>query len=241
MIVDAHIHAGHGDELTASWSTFEDIEVSLRRMDQVGIDRAVVLPIGLGSFVKANEETAEIVSRYPDRLYGFAKVHQEHDRGRIKDMLKRAFEELDLRGLKLHGTPNREIMDAVAPYKVPVLCDPLGEPMPLRYAAQEYPEVPIIVAHFGSFLSRNQKAHLESIWLAEHYPNIYLDTSGVCLHEWLERAVEELGPERIIFGSDGPGLHCGVELARIKVLNLPPDQEDLILGGNILRLLGEER
>jgi predicted TIM-barrel fold metal-dependent hydrolase len=77
-----------------------------------------------------------------------------------------------------------------------------------------------------------------TLWLARTYPNVYFDTSSVCEHEWLERTVAEGLTHKMIFGSDGPALHCGVELARIKVLNLPKDQEAMVLGGTIARLLG---
>ncbi len=63
MIVDSHIHAGHGKGLTDSWNTFEDIELSLKRMDESGIDRAVILPIENLDYRIANREIAEIAPR----------------------------------------------------------------------------------------------------------------------------------------------------------------------------------
>lgn len=47
------------------------------------------------------------------------------------------------------------------------------------------------------------------------------------------------GAEKILFGSDGPWLHPGVELAKVHALGLPPADEALILGGNLLRLIGQ--
>jgi predicted TIM-barrel fold metal-dependent hydrolase len=238
MIIDSHVHAGQAADLRESWNTFNDIEVSLRRMDQVGIDKAVVLPIGHGDFRRANRRTAEIVARHPDRLVGYAKVSQAEDAGRIDEMLDEAFGPLGLVGLKLHGHPNREVMDAAKRHGVPVLVDPKHEPAPLRYAAEEYPEVPIIIAHLGSFLSQHHTAHQQSVWLARTFQNVYLDTSSVNLFEWLETALAELGPDRLIFGSDGPGLHCGVELARIRFLDLDEDGREKVLWRNIARLVG---
>ncbi len=45
----------------------------------------------------------------------------------------------------------------------------------------------------------------------------------------------------MLFGSDGPWLHPGLELHKIRLLGLPPDQEALVMGGNILRLLRKAR
>jgi predicted TIM-barrel fold metal-dependent hydrolase len=54
---------------------------------------------------------------------------------------------------------------------------------------------------------------------------------------YLERAARELPPEKLIFGSDGPLVDSRVELYKIRLLRLPKDKEQLILGGNISRLL----
>ncbi len=237
MIIDSHIHAGHGTGLTDSWTTFEDIEISLKRMDEAGIDKAVILPIENLDYRIANREIAEIVQAHPDRLYGYAKVNQERDRGRIGEMLDEAFDELALKGLKIHHHPTREMMEALRKHRKPLLVDVLGKVYELRYVAESYPDVPIIIAHMGQFKSDAQ-AHLNTVWLAKKYRNIYFDTSSVIMHEWLEYAVSEDLVDRMIFGSDGPVCHCGVELARIKALNLPPAQENAVLHGNIARLIG---
>ena len=69
------------------------------------------------------------------------------------------------------------------------------------------------------------------------FPNVYADTSGVRYWECLVQAVKRAGPHKILFGSDGPLLHPAVELYKIKMLRLPPQEEALITGGNIARLL----
>jgi len=237
MIIDAHMHAGFGDDLAHSWDTFEDIEISLKRMDDAGIDKAIVLPIGVRNFEVHNRETAEIVDRYANRLYGFAKVSQKEDAGRVERLLEEAFDKLGLCGLKLHGHPNREIMEALNKYRKPLLVDVYGEAYCLRYVAESYPKVPIIIAHMGQFLTTNPKPKLETLWLAKRYENVYFDTSGVCVHEWLERAVDEGFVRKMIFGSDGPVLHCGVELAKIRYLRLSKEDEERVLCGNVMELL----
>jgi len=45
----------------------------------------------------------------------------------------------------------------------------------------------------------------------------------------------------VLFGSDGPWLHPGVELAKIRAIHLSPSEEALVLGGNWLRLTAEAR
>ena len=49
------------------------------------------------------------------------------------------------------------------------------------------------------------------------------------------------GPEKVLFGTDGPWLHPGVELAKVRALGLPPSAERLIVAGNWLRLTAQAR
>ena len=49
------------------------------------------------------------------------------------------------------------------------------------------------------------------------------------------------GPDKVLFGSDGPWLHPGLELAKVRLLRLPPGAEALVLGGNFLRLTRRAR
>ena len=49
------------------------------------------------------------------------------------------------------------------------------------------------------------------------------------------------GPEKFLFGSDGPWLHPGVEMAKVLALGLGKAEQSLILGGNLLKLIGQDR
>ena len=57
------------------------------------------------------------------------------------------------------------------------------------------------------------------------------------LWKCLEMAAQELPPEKLIFGSDGPDADSRVELYKIRLLKLPRDHEAKVLSGNLLRLL----
>ncbi|MGD8501295.1 MAG: amidohydrolase family protein, partial [Phycisphaerales bacterium] len=100
------------------------------------------------------------------------------------------------------------------------------------------PKVSFILAHLGCFASRNWREHVRAIGAAKRLANLYLDTSSVVFFKYLEQAAHELPPEKLIFGSDGPLVDSRVELYKIQLLRLPKEKEQLVLGGNILRLLG---
>ena len=238
LVIDAHCHAGSGQALSAPWTTRADVDVTLRHMAEVGIDRAVLFPINNTEYEKPNQEIAEICGRHPGKFIGFAKHDPQAEAGRIRALLRREVESLGLKGLKLHRLPTREVLDAVAELGIPVLYHP-EKVANFHMIAAEYPQVPLIMAHLGSFASRDWPEHLEAISVARRYPNVYLETSGVTFFKFLEMAARELGPSKLIFGSDGPELDSRVELYKIRLRKLPPVAEAQVLGGNIRRLLPE--
>lgn len=241
-IIDAHCHAGRGMNYGKSdgdpWTTYNDPEWLLRRAEEAGIDRSVIFPISNNTYEKANEEIAGYVRRYPDRFIGFAKHDPIAEAGRIREMLTREVEELGLRGLKLHGVPSREMAETAADLRIPILFHP-GKVEDGLEAVRAHPKVSFILAHLGSFASRSWREHVRAIDAARQLPNLHLDTSGVVFFGYLERAARELPAEKIIFGSDGPLVDSRIELHKIRLLKLPKPKEDLVLGGNISRLLGD--
>jgi len=237
LIIDAHCHAGHGQAMEAPWSTLADPEVTLRHMEEAGIDRTVIFPIGNSrEFTQANREIAEICERYPGKFIGFAKHSPKVEHGRIPGMLRREVEQLGLRGLKLHEQPTRDVLDAVEALGIPILYHP-GKVSQYHMIASAYPRIPFIMAHLGSFASHDWTEHLAAIDVARRYENVYLDTSSVVFTKYLEMAAQELGAEKILFGSDGPEVDSRVELFKVRLLKLSPKDEAKVLGGNIQRLL----
>jgi len=68
--------------------------------------------------------------------------------------------------------------------------------------------------------------------------NILAETSGFDpTAGFLEMAVRELGPERIVFGSHFPSRSLGTELGKIFGARISDDARRQILGGNLRRLL----
>jgi uncharacterized protein len=236
LVIDAHCHAGRGEAMSAPWTTFADPEVTLRRAAEAGIDTTVIFPIENPTYERANEEIARLVEEHPGKFIGFAKHDPQAEAGKIERLLTREVRQLGLKGLKLHKTPTREVLDVVAALGIPILFHP---PRVADYhmIAAAYPKVPFIMAHLGSFASKNWSEHLAAIDLARRYPNVYLETSSVVFFEYLELAARELPAEKLIFGSDGPLVDSRVELYKIRLLKLSGEDEAKVLSGNILRLL----
>lgn len=243
MIIDCHCHAGKGDGLTGPWDTSAPLAEYLRRASRAGISRTVLLAAFHSDYRAANREVARIVASRPGRFYGFAFVHAERDRGRIRQMVEEAVVEYGFRGIKLHrhdARITREVCEVARAFRLPVIYDLMGEVAATRLLAEEYPDVSFIIPHMGSFAD-DWRAQLSLIDPLSRHPNIYTDTSGVRRFDLLAEAVRRAGAHKILFGSDGPWLHPALELQKIRLLKLKPHEEAQVLGLNFLRLIARGR
>jgi len=240
MIIDSHCHAGPGDGLTGPWDSNLALGRYRRRAVAAGIERSVLLAAFHSDYAIANAALARIVARWPERYYGFAFVHAARDRGRIGAMVRLAVEGYGFVGIKVHrhdAPISGEICEAARAFNVPVLYDPMGDVHVAELLAAQYPDVNFILPHLGSFADGWQ-AQLAMIDHLVRHPNIHTDSSGIRRFDLLAEAVRRAGAHKVLFGSDGPWLHPGLELHKIRLLRLPAADEALITGGNLLRLIG---
>lgn len=242
MIIDCHCHAGIGDGLTGPWDTRAPLHRYLRRAALAGIRRTVLFSVFHSDYARANEMVARMVRAAPSRFYGFACVHPRRDQGRVRELVGTAVRQYGFVGLKVHrhdGRLTREICEVATEFALPVLYDPMGEVEIAELLAREFPQVNFILPHLGSFAD-DWRAQMFFVDLLARHPNIFTDTSGVRRFDLLQEAVARAGAAKILFGSDGPWLHPGVELFKIYSLRLSPVEEGCILGGNLLRLLARQ-
>lgn len=92
-----------------------------------------------------------------------------------------------------------------------------------------FPDMKLIIAHLGSI------AHIEAIQASKN-GNIFTDTSGGAssLNHVVEYAVERVGAEKILFGTDN--YSCPFQYGRIALSCLSDKDKELILLKNALRL-----
>ncbi len=241
MIVDAHLHV---DDLPAlGWQL--GAELCVRRLDEAGIDRGVVMTIVDAPEVNpgAIELIAEACASHPGRLWAFARIHPWYG-DRAVALLERAFE-LGFKGLKLHpvstiahpaGEETLRLIRAAAAHGAPTLfhCgdDPMATPLAIAAAATACPEATIVLGHMGGY------SHVdEAIDVAERLGNVVLETSAMPYPAKIREAVERIGAERVIYGSDGPVCSPLLEVEKVRLAGLTPAAERLVLGENALRLL----
>jgi len=174
-----------------------------------------------------NDALARIVSRYPGLFLGFA--HHDLEADGAADELRRAVDELGLRGYKIIGPwvdrpldddSLRPVWEFCEERELPVLIHfgflghgglaashPNMNPLSLSPVALRYPRIPFIVPHFGCGYVR------ELLQLCWSCPNVYVDTSGsnqwtrwmpypLDLKDLFRKMYETVGSGRIIFGTD---------------------------------------
>lgn len=190
-----------------------------------------------------------------------------HVRDGAADQVAHAIEDLGMKGLgeifvrALTAETNPELiakdlapmMDAVQKYKVPVQFPTAwsqfpgglfyGNPIWADEVAGRYPDVPIILTKMGRSLITYYEPCLT---VAMRNANVYFDVVGTNA-EHLRHAIDNIGSERILFGSDWSATwSCVREPAplytmRLKVLEdagCTEEERENILWRNTVRLFG---
>jgi predicted TIM-barrel fold metal-dependent hydrolase len=104
-------------------------------------------------------------------------------------------------------------------------------PIQVAEMAASFPGVDMIMAHLGGDWENGIREVAD-------VPSVSVDTCG-SINEagMVEMAVEVLGAERVLFGSDAPGSGYLPNIGKVTSARIEEDDKALILGGNIARLL----
>lgn len=243
MIIDSHTHVDEAP--TYGW--YDPPEMIIRLLDEAKIEQAIVMTYrdAPGPEERVIEYIAEAIQRYAGRLIGYARMNPRYGEKAIA-LLDKSIREYGFKGLKLHpvsyvmhpaSVPTVELIRHAASLKAPTLfhCGDEEFTMPLQIAeaAEAVPEATIILGHMGGYFHVR-----DAIRVAKRYPNLILETSAMPYPRMIKETVEQLGAERVVFASDGPGCDPAIEVEKVRRAGLTPDEEALIFEGNIQRILG---
>ncbi|HOS01815.1 MAG TPA: amidohydrolase family protein [Candidatus Hydrogenedentes bacterium] len=263
MIIDAHTHVhpdadGLGDRYDAR------LENLLANLAASEVDKAVIYAEAVDvPYIKRieNDYVGACCAQHPDTLIGFASVHPlEPDPVKTFEEAVRRY---GFKGLKLHPRFQGVAADdpRVAPLArkaaelgLPVAIDALlWKPTPLKLQlpinvdglCKQVPEARIIMAHAGGF------HFLDTLAVAVANPNVHLEISvaltffhGTPFEDQFMFALKQLGPKRLIYGSDFPQKPMQASLdesrAILKKHGFSDADLEWILGKTFLSLLPGE-
>jgi len=237
LIIDVHVHWGKW--LCMHLPSAE--EGIVQKMESTGVSKSCINGILNPDVAEGNDQVAAASKRYPDKIIGFAALNPYHPT-RMIDELRRCVEVLGMKGLKVHQMVS-------APAYSPFPIDPLDaewievwkylneRELPVLWhgivseeVIKRFPRVPFIMAHGSS--------SPQSFHKLAHYPNFHIETASTQNTRWfMGEAVEALGPERVLWGTDAPLDDFAHRWGFVLDSDLSEDEQRLVLGGNAARLL----
>jgi len=247
MIIDSHVHIGN-------WSNDDSVEEILASASLNGIDILLVSALGergyiayptVEEFIAANSLVLKAIERFPDRISGICYVNPRYPKESIYE-LDRCIARGPMVGIKLWISAKASDLSLIDPiarkaieldvpilqhawYKMTGNMDDESSPSDVAILAREFPDLRIQMAHLYG-------AGFRGIADISPYPNIYVDTGGGEPEAWiLEYAVKELGPDRIVFGSDAPGRGFAVQIGKVTGADLSEEDKEMILWRNTKR------
>ncbi len=243
MIIDIHTHV---------WGFYPEKNKAdlLAAMEQYGLDRIYVS--GLQSKLSNEEEVARLnglvcdfMRQEPEKVGGAVYVNPLHSN--TLDVIKRAIEDQGFEMIKLWVCTRADhpavdpIMEYAEQVGVPVLLHTFykasgllpNETTGIHVAniARRHPKTKILMAHLGG-------SCYDGIPAIRDCRNVWVDNSGSTFFHGddLNYAVESLGAERILFGTDMPG-SCGPNIGQVLGADLTDEQRELIFWKNAQKLL----
>ncbi|GMU23761.1 MAG: hypothetical protein AMXMBFR13_38390 [Phycisphaerae bacterium] len=241
MIIDGHVHVGTG----AFFHMDADEDFLLRLADKAGFDKIFITELDalFYDMCAGNDALARRVARHPDRLIGYVSVPTPRLGAKAVEEVRRCREKYGFRGLKIYSHPEASIaepgtiplLEIAASYGMPILAH--TTPAECDWLMERVPQARLLMAHMGGHPYAHGDWH-KAVAAAKKHKNLLLDTASSQIDNgMLEHAVDELGPERILFGTDMPLLDPFVQLAKVTGADLDEAAKALILGGNLVRIL----
>lgn len=250
-IWDIHSHLGAlpGDTPEAR------MEVLVRDMDRLGIER-LILSQGFDEYIEhatpeqvriENDRVLRAVKHFPDRAYASLYINPEHVEASLQEFDRCVRDgpmvcvgEIET-DIHCNAPQLDPIVERAVSMNVPILqhtwLNSLGNgpgestPYDIVELAKRHPKAQFICGHTGG----NWELGIRIIRDAK---NVYAGIAGSDpTSGFVEMAVRELGAERVIYGSDVGGRCFASQVAKVLGAEIPDDAKQMILGGNVRRLL----
>ena len=222
-------------------------ETLLKKGDEVGIDRFVILPVAVrpDRTRHINNFILEQLAIQP-RFIGFGTIHAAMEN--IADEARYIMDQ-GLKGIKMHPDTQAFAIDDPRLFpayeeiqgKIPVIFH-MGDarynyshPAQLKCVLDQFPKLQVIAAHFGGY-----RMYEEAYEFLYHKDCIFdVSSSMMFMKEGdAERYIRIYGAERMAFGTDYPLWDPVLETKRFQQLRLTDDEFDQIGHKTVERFLG---
>jgi predicted TIM-barrel fold metal-dependent hydrolase len=245
MIIDGHTHIVS----SFSDSNIVDIKFDWNSLEQwfssEPQSKCVIIPkiVQFCDSVNLNIDFVNTLNKFPkkDRVFPFLWIHPQQ-------LMETHFQKFVFSGFKFHPSisqmtidQNEELLNLCEKYEKPLLvhCG-RNEKSRIDYVLkvnEHHPRLKFICAHLGGMASDLIVRAFEKLSQTRYLDNIYLDTSG-CFHpELIEKAVQLLGRDKIVFGTDRPFHSYQMSLYAINCCRFDKETKENILRNNILNIL----
>ena len=242
MIIDGHVHIG----TSVFFHMQADADLLLRLADKAGFDRIFVTELTalFYDMSEGNDALAAKIAPHGDRMIGYASIPTPRLGRRAVDEVRRCREKHGFRGVKIYSHPEATIaepatyplLEAAAELGMTVLAH--TTPDECDHLMTAMPQARLVMAHMGGHPYAFGDWH-RAVAVAKKHENLLLDTASSQIDNgMIEYAVEELGADKILFGSDMPLLDPYTQLAKVRGAEISDGDKVKILGGNLVRLLG---
>ena len=259
-IIDSHAHIYPekiAEKATVAIGNFYDIpmempvgtaEKLIEDGQRAGVTRYVVHSVATTAHQvrSINEFIKREIDKHKEFI-GFMTLHQDLTDEEVKSEIEWALAN-GFKGIKLHPDFQKFYIDGenaqkfyrYAGSKLPILFHTgdnrydFSKPKRLVKMAKKYPEVNFIGAHFGGYRC------WEDSYMYKGLNNVYFDTCSSLAFISPEKAkeiIDQLGVEKFFFATDFPMWDASGELERFNQIPLNEKEREMVLSGNVKKLL----
>lgn len=237
--IDAHAHIGD----FGGWAGVDGSpEQLLALMDTYEIEKTVLC----SRDHTGNAEVAQAAVRHPGRFLPLVYLNPLEGAAACREKVETYVDGQGFRGIKLNPLRHAfvaddvildPVMELARQRSLPVFIHsghaPYSLPWSIALLAERFPEVKTVMIHMGHGHGVYIDAALK---MAKRHDNLYLEMSGMPMGVKIRQAYEEVGKDRILFGTDYPFHHPSVEIQKVLTCGLDESAMEDVFYHNAAKL-----
>lgn len=248
LVIDSHTHMVDEEHKTVSLYPMlnGDPKGLIRKMDLMGIDQIITSPWEgiMTNGIDSNETTLKANKDTNNRILAYATCNPNYEED-IDAVINIYHEKHRFIGIKpYYPMHRRDLLDPVYDrwfeygnkHKLIMLVHSGPEEIAkkVEILSDKYKDMTFILAHSGI----NYATAKYNVVCAKKRDNVYLEITYTALTNGvIEYMVDEVGADRVLFGTDMPMRDPAPQFAWVCYANISVEDKKKILGGNIKKLI----